>query len=33
MLRKTIRALALCLLCAGPLGAQTEIPQDIQKAN
>jgi hypothetical protein len=31
MLRKTIRALALCLLCAGPLGAQTEIPQDIQK--
>ena len=31
MLRKTIQALALCLLCVGPLSAQTESPQDTQK--
>ena len=31
MLRKPIQALALCLLCVGPLAAQTENPQGIQK--
>ena len=31
MLRKTIQALTLCVLCVGPLSAQTESPQDIQK--
>ena len=31
MLRKYIQALALCLLCAGPLAAQTETQQGTQK--
>lgn len=31
MLRKIIQALPLCLLCAGPLTAQTETQQDTQK--
>jgi hypothetical protein len=31
MLRKTIQVLALCLLCAGPLAAQTDTPQGNQK--
>jgi hypothetical protein len=31
MLRKTIQALALCLLCVGPLAAQTETQQGTQK--
>ena len=31
MLRKTIQALVLCLLCVGALAAQTETQQDIQK--
>jgi hypothetical protein len=31
MLRKAIQALALCLLCVGPLAAQTETQQDTQK--
>lgn len=31
MSRKTIQVLALCLLCACPLAAQTETPQDKQK--
>jgi hypothetical protein len=31
MLRKTIQALALCLLCVGPLAAQTENPEGTQK--
>lgn len=31
MLRKTIQALTLCLLCVAPLSAQTESPQATQK--
>ena len=31
MLRKSIQALALCLLCVGQLAAQTESPQDTQR--
>jgi len=31
MLRKTIQALSLCLLCVGPLAAQTENTQVAQK--
>ena len=31
MLRKTIQALTLCLLGVGPLSAQNDTPQDIQK--
>ena len=31
MLRKPIQTLALCLLCVGPLAAQTENPEGTQK--
>jgi hypothetical protein len=31
MLRKTVRALALCLFCVGPSATQAENPQDTQK--